>query len=183
MKRSVLGIPWSEINAHFRLNERKDVKIVVPEMLTEELRQQLLGRKKMVREEQSLDGDLWKHAGPHDPYWVCEAGDFSCDPCPEGGDPFTISVALPEAAQEAHYHARHCEIFISEHPISAAYRHRQAAAPQEIVLESGGVLIFGPEVIHAMTITGLTLVIECPAVRGDRYTAPVSIDGYLNKNP
>lgn len=162
MKRRVLAIPREEIESQFGKNERQDVKIVAPSILTDELFGNLLAKGKNVKPEKPLEGFHWKHSEADEANRVCEAGDFIDDCLPQYvKGPFSISFANEEAEQEAHFHEKHFEIYYSEHPLSAEFRYLGDSQPQQpIELKNGGLILFGPNVIHRMRLGGLTLVIE-----------------------
>ena len=169
MKRKVLFIPIEEIKKHFAKNSRQDVKVIAPDILTDELFNILKAKGKDVKPEQYLEGDIWKHSEANEPNNLCESGEFidSCLPQYVQG-PFAVSFANEKAQQDVHYHRKHLEIYFSEHAIGAEFRCIGDVQPQSINLESGGAIIFGPGVIHKMQLGGLTIVIEIPAVTGDK---------------
>lgn len=162
MKRRVLAVPREELDSQFTKNERQDVKIVAPSILTDELFRRLAGLGKSVKAERHLKGFRWKHSKADKPNKVCEAGDFVDDSLPQYvKGPFSISFADERATQDAHYHERHFEIYYSEHPMSAEFRFLEDPRPQKpIELKHGGLILFGPNVVHKMRLGGLTLVIE-----------------------
>jgi hypothetical protein len=170
MKRNVLMIPLDEIKRHLAANTRKDIKVVAPEILTDKLFQILTARGKPVKAERPVDGDMWKHSGPDNPNLLCESGDFADISLPQYAlGPFAVSFANESAFQDAHHHERHLEIYYSEHSIAAEFKTMEDAEFTQRTLPEGGVFIFGPRVIHKMTLTGLTLVIEAPSVANDRF--------------
>ena len=169
MKRRVLAIPIEEIKRHFERNSRQDVKIVTPDILTDELFSILKTKGKDVKPERYLDGYIWTHSEATEPNSLCESRDFidSCLPQYAQGA-FAASFANKRAEQDEHYHKQHTEIYFSEHPIGAEFRFLKDSQCQSIKLGKGGAIVFGPEVVHKMRLGGLTIVIEVPAVAGDK---------------
>ncbi|MFX0090974.1 MAG: hypothetical protein ACFFBD_04360 [Candidatus Hodarchaeota archaeon] len=174
MKRRVLFIPKDEILRHFELNNRQDIKIIVPQILTKRLFNILKEKGKEIKSEQHLSANRWEHSGVNDPNWVCESHEFDSDflsPPTQGS--FTISFANEKAQQDAHYHQQHLEIYFSEHPMSADYRNLKDSEFQSITLEHGGAIIFGSNIVHKMQLNGLTLVIEIPSISNDKIDEPL----------
>ncbi len=170
MTRRVLAVPRSEIEEHFNRNVRQDVKIVAPNILTVELFNILKTKGKDLKAEQYLQGDVWEHSAAGDPNNLCESNDFIDASLPQYVQgPFALSFANEKAVQDAHYHWRHIEIYISDHPITAEYRHLENAERHSIKLESGGAIVFGPQVVHRVWLGGLTVVIEVPSVASDKF--------------
>lgn len=169
MKRNVLVVPLYELKKHLQENSRQDIKIIAPDILTGELFKKLKAKGKEVKPEQHLDGDYWKHSGPLSPNHLSESGEFIGQWLPQYVDgPFAVSFANDKAEQDAHYHKHHWEIYYSEHPIGAEYRLLGELQRQPIRLQSGGMIVFGAEVIHKMQLGGLTIVIEVPSVANDK---------------
>ena len=156
--RQVLAIPLEEVQRHFEVNERQNLKVVAPSRLGAEMMARL-----RAKAEVALDGDRWRHSPADEPNLVCESAEFA----KSEGDGFTISFGNERAPQEAHFHRRHAEIYFSEHALAAEYR--TEGDHQTIDLPHGGVLVFGPGVVHRVTLGGLTIVIEVPAVEGDKF--------------
>jgi len=171
VKRRVLFIPLEEIEAHLAENSRQDVKLVVSEIMTDELAARLKARGKVVKQERALGEPFWKHSAATDPNFVCEARDLVDILLPQyANGPLTVALANERAEQDRHYHGRHWELYFSEHPIHARYRFLGDSEDQPPAeLDKGGLALFGPEVIHEVKLGGLTLVIEVPAVARDRY--------------
>ncbi|MCC6537516.1 MAG: hypothetical protein IT162_08210 [Bryobacterales bacterium] len=159
--RHVLAIPLDEVRAYFAVNERQSLKIVAPERLVSAALAARLGAKPEVPHA----GETWRHSVPGEPNAMCESGEF------EAGDGagFTISFGTEHGVQEDHVHRRHTEIYFSEHPLRAYYRVEHDGAAGTLELPAGGALVFGPGVAHRVTLGGLTIVIETPAVTGDKF--------------
>ncbi len=162
MKRRVLAIPKEEIDSQFKKNVRQDVKIVAASILTDELFRILMAKGKNVKAEEPLNGFYWKHSEADEANRLCESSDFIDDCLPQYvKGPFSISFANENAGQDEHYHKKHFEIYYSEHPMSAEFRYLEDSQSQQpIELKKGGVILFGPNVIHKMRLGGLTIVIE-----------------------
>lgn len=165
MKRDVLEIPLEEIERHLQENERQDIKIVAPSILTQELFDILTKKGKKLKQELPLLGNRWPHSNKTEANKLCESSDFKLD----GDATFTISFVNQKAAQEEHYHKLHTEIYFSEHSISGYYRHMGNSDRHPVNLTKGGLVLFGPNIVHYMKLNGLTLVLELPAVDRDRY--------------
>ena len=166
VKRRVLAIPLEELDGQFAKNSRQDVKIVAPSILTDESFRKFAAQGRNVKAEEPLDGFYWKHSEADEPNKLCEAGDFADDSLwQDVNGPFSISFANEHAAQDEHYHKRHFEIYYSEHPMSAEFRYLEDARPQTpIELNHGGLILFGPNVVHKMRLGGLTIIIEVPSL-------------------
>lgn len=169
--RDVLEVPAEEVAAYFAGNERQDVKIVVPSLLEGLLAEGMRSRGRSAKEEIRLDGSRWSSSLPHELNKACESGEFAAVETPEASGPFTISFANEKSDQEEHFHARHTEIYYSGHAISGHYRRREESTAHSIRLDHGGLLVFGPNVLHRVQLTGITLVIELPAIEDDRIIA------------
>lgn len=169
MKRRVLIIPLEEIERHFEGNSRQDVKIVAPDILTDELFSKLKARGRDAKPEQHLIGNIWRHSKANERNSICESGDFGNDrPAQYAKGPFAVSFANEKAEQDEHYHGQHLEIYFSEHPMEAEFRCLEDSRHESVKLEHGGAIIFGPEVVHRMRLSGLTMVIEVPSVTDDK---------------
>lgn len=168
MKRKVLVIPIEEIKRHFEMNLRQDIKIVAPDILTDELLNILKEKGKDVKPERHLNGNTWRHSKASEPNNLCESSDFidGCLPQYTKG-PFAMGFANEKAAQDGHYHRQHLEMYFSGYSMNAEYRCLGDSQCQSIKLK-GGAIVFGPEVIHKMELGGLTIVIEVPAVANDK---------------
>ena len=70
-------------------------------------------------------------------------------------------------------HRRHAEIYFSEHSLEAEYRLEGSDERGAFRLPEGGVLVFGAGVVHRVTLGGLTIVIEVPAVEGDKWAGEI----------
>ncbi len=167
MKRSVLEIPLEEIKLHLETNVRQDIKVIVTSILSDEMYEKLKERK-ILKKEIPLDGSRWKRSYKTKPNNICEAQDFNFNiNNPEKG-PFTISFANEKAEQEEHFHKQHTEIYFSEHPIRGYYR-VLGKDESKIELNNGGAIVFNPNVIHYIELSGLCIIIEIPAIENDRY--------------
>ncbi|MGA3371312.1 MAG: hypothetical protein ABSC48_06070 [Terracidiphilus sp.] len=168
----VLSIPLSEVGRHFEMNTRQDVKIIAPEIMSEQLFQSLSTKGRNPKREERIKGD-WKHSGPAEPNGVCLSEDFSHA---STGDkyrgPLAVSFANEEAPQDEHYHKEHVEMYYSEHPFSAECRVRGELKVEPFELD-GGALIVGPDVIHKVHLTGMTIIVEFPAITGDKFDEPL----------
>ncbi len=168
MPRSVLAIPLEEVARHLASNQRQDIKIVAPERLTGELFERRASTR-AVKQEELLEDVRWRHSGPSEPNLICESGDFvqRAEVISSPGI-LALSFANEKAVQDAHLHRRHVEIYFSEHPLSAEYLLPGESEPATVALEHGGALIFGPDVVHQVKLSGLTLVLEVPGVKDDK---------------
>jgi quercetin dioxygenase-like cupin family protein len=169
--RTVLAIPLEEVSEQFVLNTRQDVKIVAPEMLASELIAKLTATGRLLKPEQLLEGETWKHSASDASNALCESHEFSSGITPESSGPFALCFGNEKGAQDAHYHPHHLEIYVSEHPLEAEYRLDVNSPVEHVRLEKGGVLIFSAGVIHRARLGGLTVVIEIPAVKDDKVIA------------
>ena len=171
MKRSILILSLDEIRQQFACNARQSAKLVAPEILTPDLLDILLARGKQLKPERLLEGDTWRHSSADEPNLLCESGEFVDRHLPQYAQgPFALSIATERSEQDTHYHRQHIEIYFSEHPLGATYRLLDEADERTVDLPSGGLIVFGPQVVHRMRLGGLTLVIELPAVTGDKVT-------------
>ncbi len=169
-QRDVLEVPLAEILRHLQTSERQDVKIVAPSILTEKLYKFLTEEKgKKLKREIPLRGNLWSRSYTTKPNKLCESADFSFSAGAPLKGPFAISFANERANQEEHYHKRHTEIYFSEHRIGGYYKKLRTQKEHPITLAKGGLILFGPYVVHYMELDGLTLVVEVPAVEDDRF--------------
>lgn len=171
MERKVLAIPIEELESHFKKNTRQDIKIIAPSILTEESRNFLVQKGKDVKPEIPVpsEDNEWKHSDYSEPNRICESSEFIDLTLPQyTNGPFAISFANREAHQDEHYHSHHIEIYYSEHPMSAEFRYLKDKEHYKIELKHGGVIIFAPDVIHKLKLSGLTIVIEIPSIENDR---------------
>ena len=169
MTRKVLAVPLAEVKLHLDSNSRQDVKIVAPELLGDRLFQVLQAKGKNVKPEVALDGDRWSHSTSDAPNRLCASADFIAESLPQyARGPIAISFANERAEQDAHYHRRHAEIYFSEHLLAADYWVVGSSQHQSMKLEKGGLIFFAPEVVHKMTLGGLTVVLELPGVVDDK---------------
>jgi hypothetical protein len=166
--RKVLAIPLEEIREHFAKNTRQDVKIVAPGILLGELVAKLKAVGRLVKPEQPLEGVEWRHSASDAPNGLCESREFAAGLAAETSGPFALCFANEKGPQDAHYHPHHLEIYFSEHPLEAEYRHEANAPLERLKLAKGGVLIFAAGVLHRARLGGLTVVIEVPAVVDDK---------------
>lgn len=174
MKREVLFIPMEEIEKQLSRNSQDNVNIIVPAIMTEELYNFLRDakRKEGVKPEIHLEDSKWTYSKPDKPNKVCESGDFiDNDLSQNANGPFAVSFANEKAPQDEHVHKQHIEIYFSEHPMNTKYRLKRDSKTRIGALKSGGVIIFGPGVAHKIRLWGTTIVIEIPALEGDREDA------------
>jgi hypothetical protein len=64
---------------------------------------------------------------------------------------------------------------VSDQPITARLRNVESEQVEEISLPDGGVLAVSANVIHKVSLSGFTVIIELPAVAGDKRKAPLSL--------
>jgi hypothetical protein len=185
----VTAIPLLEVTLHFLRNKRQDVKIIVPEVMTPDLYRLLKSRGKDVMPEVAIKGN-WTHTGRISPSNTHSP--VAPDPTPESVlpnrvypsenfnhaslacenvGPFTVSFANESAEQDSHYHKLHTEMYYSEHPFRADCKSLNGRERETIQLD-GGVLIVAPNVIHKVSLTGMTMVVEFPALKKDREDDP-----------
>ncbi len=169
MKRYVLIIPLEELSRYFETNERQDIKIVAPSILTPELHELLTKKGKRLKPEIQLNGTRWKKSFKTKPNRLCESSDFAFEMPAETKGPFTISFANERAEQEEHYHKYHAEIYFSEHRIGGYYRILGEDTEHPVELREGGLVLFQPNVVHYIELNGLTLILEAPALEKDRF--------------
>ncbi len=171
MERRVLAIPLEEVKKHFEINNRQDIKIVAPTILSDERYEELKKRGKNPKKEQELIDSRWINSPRESPNNICLSGDFVYKLLPgTSKGPFTISFANQKAAQDEHYHEKHFEIYYSESPISIDYRFINDPASDTLELKEGGLIVIAPNVIHKAELRGLTVVIELESVDNDRKT-------------
>ncbi len=163
--RHVLLIPRDEVEGLLESQRRKDVKIVVPALLSVARAAGLALEGREVKAEVPLVGDRWvvesKDAIP-----VCEAASFVVPPlssAPSTG-PFGVSFALPGAPQRLHAHEDRWELYYGVERMVLTYRLPGTEALILEVLESGGLAMFGPGVEHRVEPAGLILVLEVPSI-------------------
>ena len=166
--RDVLIVPLDEIVDHFAKNKRQDIKVIAPTILTDDLYEKLRAKGKEIKQEVPLVGEHWTRSPATRPNRLCESGDFGFDPGDTKGA-FSISFANEKAGQDEHWHVRHSEIYFSEHRISGYYRTPSSQRDESFDLPDGGAIVFGPNVVHYMEMYGLTIIIEVPAVEGDKF--------------
>ncbi len=169
MKRDVLIIPLEEVKRHFETNERQDIKIVAPSILTDELHKILMRNGKRLKPEIQLDGNRWERSCKTKPNKICESADFTFEITAGGKGPFAISFADEKAEQDEHYHKNHSEIYFSEHKISGYYRKVSDNNDNHFELRNGGLVLFQSNVIHYMELSGMTLILEIPSLEKDRF--------------
>lgn len=170
MKRTVLFIDKQELLEQFNKNSRQDIKVVTPAILTEKLATKLIQRGKEVKREIHLKGDHWIHSSAKEPNQICESMDFSGDSLItlDSKGPVSIAFATIGSVESFHYHNSHWEIYYSEYKLATEYRLPGKSQGITKTLPEGGAMLFAPGVIHKMEIHGLTIIIESPAVMGDR---------------
>jgi len=169
--RKVLAIPLEELEQHFALNTRQDVKVVAPEILAGELIAKLTAAGRATKPEKSLDEIVWRHSAGDAPNTLCESRELAAGLAEKTLGPFALCFANEKGPQDAHYHPHHLEIYFSEHPLEAEYRIDANSSVERVKLEKGGVLIFAAGVVHRARLGGLTTVIEIPAVKDDKVMA------------
>jgi len=170
MKRRILVIKKDEILKHFQENKRQDIKIIPPEILTEELFNFLKSKGKDVKPEQPLKSYEWIHSRNNEPNNICESTDFIDERLLYiARGPFAISFANEKALQDEHYHKEHWEIYFSEYPMSVEYKFISEQNRKKTTLPQGGAILFGPEVVHKMNLGGLTIIIEVPSASNDKF--------------
>ena len=169
MKRAILFVPKSELEAYFRGNTRQDIKIVAPALMTDALCARLLARGKDAKGEVPFDELCWRHSSAEEPNRVCNSADFAHESIsPHAVGPLAISFANHGSVETYHHHEAHWEIYFSEHKMGAEYRLPGQPEAEEFTMDEGGAIVFGPGIAHRMRIYGLTIVLEVPAVLGDR---------------
>jgi len=151
MKRYVLIVPLDEITRHLETNDRQDVKVVLPSILTDELYEILTKKGKQLKPEESLDGNVWKRSYKTRANKLCESADFAYEIPDKAKGPFTISFANDRAEQEEHYHKHHTEIYFSEHRMSGYYQTLDEKEHDHFDLHYGGLVLFQPKVLHYMS--------------------------------
>lgn len=166
MERHVLIVPLEEVVAQLTSNERQDVKIVAPEILSQQLFELLASKGRAVKKETKLEGEYWQHSENHQPNLVAESGSFPAASGSKGQ--FALAFANEQADQESHYHPNHSELYFSEHALEARYRLIGQNEVKEVRLAQGGLIVFSPGVVHKVRFHGLTLIVEFPAVPGDK---------------
>ena len=169
--RKVLAIPLGELGKHFALNSRQDVKIVAPEILAAALVAKLKAAGRVLKPEVPLEGVEWRHSASDAANVLCESREFATGLADETLGPFALCFANERGPQDAHYHPHHLEIYFSEHPLEAEYRNDSNSPIEQLKLAKGGVLIFAAGVVHRARLSGLTVVIEIPAVKDDKVVA------------
>ena len=167
MERHVLIIPLEEVAEQFTSNDRPDVKIVAPEILSQELFDRLTSKGRAIKREAALEGEHWQHSQEHQPNLVVESRHFH-SASPEQKGQFAIAFANERAEQDSHYHPNHSEIYFSERALEARYRLFHQEEVKEVILARGGLIVFSPNVVHKVRFHGLTLIIEFPSVPADK---------------
>lgn len=172
MRRKLLAIPREEIEAHFRENSRQDLKMVTAELLSYDLFKVLKAKGKDLKMEDRLNGLVWKHSGPELPNLVCPSGEFIEPNIPQyAHGPFALSFASATSQQDEHYHKQHLEIMVSDQPISIEFRPIDEIRCETVTLPNGGVLVLTPNIVHKLSLSGLTVLIELPSLARDKYDA------------
>jgi exoribonuclease R len=169
MKRDVLFIPLEDLNRHFETNERQDIKIVAPSILTPEIFEMQSKKGKRLKPETPLVGNRWERSYKTTANKLCESSDFAFELPAETKGPFTISFANERAEQEEHYHKSHAELYFSEHRLSGYYRKVGDNGDTSFELNNGGLALFQPNMVHYIELSGLTLILETPALERDRF--------------
>lgn len=169
MNRNVLFIPLEEIVKHFSINDRQDIKIVAPNVLSDELFEILKKKGKILKPEIKLKGNRWKRSYKTKPNKICESVNFLFEIPYNTKGLFSISFANGKAVQEEHYHKHHTEIYYSEQRISGYYRKLNQKKINYFELTTGGLALFQANIIHHLELNGLTLIIEIPSLEDDRF--------------
>jgi len=168
-KRMVLFIPNSELREYFRNNTRQDLKVVTPAIMTEALAAKLQRRRKETKTEVPLNGVWWTHSSAKEPNKICEALDFTDESISSAKTgPVAISFANVGSIETFHRHKEHWEVYFSEQKLGVQYRLPGEQQVETKTMDEGGAVLFAPGVAHRMEIHGLTMVLELPAVKGDR---------------
>jgi hypothetical protein len=169
LKRAVLFIPNTELREHFSKNSRQDIKVVTPAVITEALAAKLRKRGKDTKMEIPLDGACWTHSPAEEPNKICESIDFTDVPIVfDKAGPVAISFANAESVESFHCHKKHWEVYFSEKKLSVKYKLPGEQNIETMTMNEGGAVLFAPSVLHKMDINGLAIVLEMPAIKGDR---------------
>jgi hypothetical protein len=158
--RSVLLVPREEVERLLAAQARKDVKVVVPAMLTVAEAALLASQGREVKPEVALAGVRWTATPEAIP--VCEAGSLLPTGSTAAG-PLAVSFALPGARQRLHAHDAHWEMYYGTERMRLWYR-MPGGELVEDELRQGGLAMFGPGVEHRVEPDGLLLVVEVPAI-------------------
>jgi hypothetical protein len=170
MKRDVLFIPLEEVKRQFEANERQDIKIGAPSILTPELFEMLTEKGKRLKPETPLKGNRWESSNKAEANKLCESSDFMFELPTEPKGPFTISFANEKAEQEAHYHKLHTEVYFSAYRLLGHYHKAGSDGDISFDLKNGGLALFQPYMVHYVELSGVTLILEMPALEKDRFT-------------
>lgn len=169
MKRAVLFIPNSELLKYFQKNIRQDIKIVTPAIMTEALAMKLQSRGKDVKKEIPFEEVCWTHSSAEEPNKICESSDFADESIKSTAvGPVAVSFANFGSIESFHYHKEHWEVYFSEHKLAVEYKISEKLLIEKKVMDEGGTIVFAPGVAHRMEIHGLTIILEVPAIVGDR---------------
>jgi hypothetical protein len=158
--RSVLLVPREEVERLLGAQARKDVKVVVPAMLTVAEAALLASQGREVKPEVALAGVRWTATPGAIP--VCEASSL-LPPGSSTEGPLAVSFALPGARQRLHAHEAHWELYYGTERMGLWYR-MPGGELIEDELRQGGLAMFGPGVEHRVEPGGLLLVVEVPAI-------------------
>ncbi len=158
--RGVLLVPKEEVERLLASQARKDVKVVVPTMLTVAEAALLASEGREVMPEVALSGVRWM-ATPG-AIAVCEAGSL-LPPGSSAAGPLAVSFALPGARQRLHAHEAHWELYYGTERMGLWYRWPGGELIED-ELRRGGLAMFGPGVEHRVEPGGLVLVVEVPAI-------------------
>lgn len=167
--RLVLLVPRDEIETLLSSQTRKDVKVVVPSLLDAAAAASLRAEGRDAKPEVPLRGDRWKFQ--EGLIEVCESAELALPVAPNTAGLLTIAFALPQAPQSMHLHRHHWELYYSERRLRVAYRLPGHDGIVNEELAHGGLAILGPGVAHQVDPGGLMLVVELPAVAGDKTDA------------
>ena len=169
LKRAVLFIPNTELREHFRNNTRQDIKVVTPAMITEALAAKLRKRGKDTKMEIALNGVCWTYSSAEKPNKICESLDFTDESIAFGkAGPVAISFANAGSVETFHCHKKHWEVYFSEKKLSLQYKLPGEQNIETMTMNEGGAVLFAPDVLHKMDINGLAIVLQMPAVKGNR---------------
>jgi len=137
--------------------------------MTEALAMKLRARGKDVKEEIPFEEICWTHSSAKEPNKICESVDFTDELIkPAAVGPIAVSFANFGSIETFHYHKEHWEVYFSEHKLTVEYKLSEKSLIEKEVMDEGGAIVFAPGVAHKMEIRGLTIILEVPAVIGDR---------------
>ena len=91
-------IPKDEVEDYFQIGERQDIKIIVPERLTEALWEILARQGKSLKPELPCKDIVWRCPGPGEPIQNWRSDEFKLEPAADSASP---ANALPTGASPA----------------------------------------------------------------------------------